>query len=591
MPVGRLGRAKPEAPKPRVVRGWFDGVVDGEAVGWCWQPEEPSLRLEVDIIVDGERIAGGTANRLRDNLARAGIGDGRYSFRVALPARFADGGPHRIAVRTDGFQLPAVEGFLGGARRKADGLEAERWVGTAFVPDLDPAVAADADSDASEDGDDGQRDAGTVPAWRRLLKATGEGREPQEVRGYVEGVRGTELFGWAVDPTQPRRSLELEAFFDGVRLGPVIANRPREDVERAGYGLRHGFFFTLPEPPEAGRHTVEVRTVEGAFRVALNEQHVVLDQAGVAVEDLELLAVASTAPLPQPASMEALLGRDGWLFEWPADDRFHVLRGAVTPAPGAVQTQCDRLGFRRQQAAATGAVLVEAVIPAKLAVYPEYLPAGLEVDQELRPADLVVAAVREENELELLDLTGALRHAKGHGEVYLRTGRGLTWSGAFAGYRAIAKELAKSAAGIVPMRREQLRLGDLELAADSLIELPRLVWTGSSTFPAAAAGADEEHEGEPRLDWKAMSTEYVVLPPELGEIAGPDATMLQRREPGRRGDAVIIHDGSGARVAPFIAEHFGRTLTVGAGAQVDRLMVELQPVAVVEIVAEVSLLL
>jgi hypothetical protein len=148
---------------------------------------------------------------------------------------------------------------------------------------------------------------------------------------------------------------------------------------------------------------------------------------------------------------------------------------------------------------------------------------------------------------------------------------------------------------ITPMRRGHLKLLMLEPIASTLAHLPRLVAVGADVHPAGVAADDEELEGEPRLDWSCLSTEYAVLDDELYEVAGPVASMLRRREEdsgssASGSSALVIHDGSASRIAPFIAEHFSSTLVVGAGAEIANLVERLAPAAMIEIVEESTLL-
>ncbi len=53
---------------------------------------------------------------------------------------------------------------------------------------------------------------------------------------------------------------------------------------------------------------------------------------------------------------------------------------------------------------------------------------------------------------------------------------------------------------------------------------------------------------------------YVPLDEEATARLGPDAAALERGAGAELPRAVVFHDGSGARLLPFLAEHFSRTL-------------------------------
>ena len=588
---------------PRTPYGYFDGVIGGEATGWSWRPSDPTERLEVEVVVDGAAVARGVARRRRENVARAGYGDGRYGFAVALPIELADGCEHRIAVLADGVSLTPAGSFIGGAPRRARPSDAQPqapdpWNATKFVPDQRHAgeVAPPAEADAGPvpaNGDAGAN--GAAPRTRRRAWFPRLGGEPTtDYAGYVDGVTADELFGWVVDRANPDRPLRVEAFFDRRRLGTGDADIPRGDLARAGFGERHGFRFALAGPLRSGIHLVEVRLEGDEHLVPLASDYIVVDSDGAPIEGISLRAAeAALAPPWMRPPTAALLGLDGWLFEWPGEQVFDQLRGASRVLPEVAELQAHLVLERHDLARSIDADLVEAVVPTKFAVYPDLLPTGIELRESGRPADLLAASLHEYNGVELLDLGVALRHAREHGAVFPRTARGLTWLGGFAAYRVIAKQLARAGHRLEPILRSKLRFGELELVGDSLADLPRMVSVGSGVLPAGIAAEDEPQEGYPRLDWSALSTEYAVVEPELAAVAGPHAALLRRRAPTVETDpprAVVIHDGSAEHVAPFLAEHFDQTLVIGAGAEIEAVLAMVMPAVVIELVDESTLL-
>jgi hypothetical protein len=572
LPADDISAGVPE-PTGVALSGYVEGVLHGRVVGWCCDRAEPASRLTVEVYVDDLLIGTGTADLQRESVARAGFADGRYGFEIALPSALADGGVHQVRVRAGGLALPPTPGFIPGARRgEAEGP----WLTTTFRPvsDAEPAITAD------------------EPAARRHAKPTVGSSQPQPVRllGYVDGVVAGRIAGWLADPSAPEESIPVEAFLDGVMIGVSSADERRPDVARQGFGERHGFRIELPEPLVPGTYVLEVRTAAEGRRVPLASDYRVLDFDQRPMPGVELKEPRPGAPTDPAKPISALLGLGGWLFEWPSARVFNIIRGA-DPMPRAVfERQLARILERREMARATGVILIEAAVPAKLAVYAEQLPAGLEVDDRQRPAEQLAAALRDENGVELLDLTAPLRQARHHGTVFAATGAGLTWLGGFHAYRCIAKELAKSRPGLEPLAPAALELDELEPLPDGLAGLPRLVWIGADTVAAGIAADDEEREGRPRLDWRHVAADYAVLEPELAGHAGASASLLRRREPDRGADAVVIHDGAAATLVPFLAEHFDDTLIVGGDADLDALVQSMRPAVVLEVVAEASLL-
>ncbi len=58
----------------------------GMVQGWCWSPARPAERLQVALLIDGERLARTRAGRLRSEIVRPGVCDGYHGFSLALPA-------------------------------------------------------------------------------------------------------------------------------------------------------------------------------------------------------------------------------------------------------------------------------------------------------------------------------------------------------------------------------------------------------------------------------------------------------------------------------------------------------------------------
>jgi hypothetical protein len=68
------------------------------------------------------------------------------------------------------------------------------------------------------------------------------------VIGYIDGVRGARVFGWAWDQTDPAAVVEIELRLDGATLARAPADRPRRDLEKGGVGDGcHGFEIVLDE--------------------------------------------------------------------------------------------------------------------------------------------------------------------------------------------------------------------------------------------------------------------------------------------------------------------------------------------------------
>jgi SAM-dependent methyltransferase len=71
-----------------VLHGDYEGVLDhvdsSRVLGWAWDAARPDAAVAVDLLADGTRIATVVADELRQDLADAGLGNGRHGFSYRL---------------------------------------------------------------------------------------------------------------------------------------------------------------------------------------------------------------------------------------------------------------------------------------------------------------------------------------------------------------------------------------------------------------------------------------------------------------------------------------------------------------------------
>jgi uncharacterized repeat protein (TIGR01451 family) len=80
------------------------------------------------------------------------------------------------------------------------------------------------------------------------------------LRGYVDLASTQCIAGWAQNTDHPEAPVCLEIYVGGRPIGQVLANRYREDLERAGIGSgRHSFELTPPAGLTFSPNTVQVR--------------------------------------------------------------------------------------------------------------------------------------------------------------------------------------------------------------------------------------------------------------------------------------------------------------------------------------------
>jgi hypothetical protein len=74
-----------ESPSLNGFRGAYDLPGDGCVTGWAQAESQPGMALTIAVKINGRWAAYGLANRYRQDLRDAGIGDGCHGFTLALP--------------------------------------------------------------------------------------------------------------------------------------------------------------------------------------------------------------------------------------------------------------------------------------------------------------------------------------------------------------------------------------------------------------------------------------------------------------------------------------------------------------------------
>lgn len=183
--------------------GYVDLVSPWGARGWAVRSGHPGERVAVSLRLDGVVVATALADLPRDDVAAAGIGDGRCGFLIPFPP----------GVRLDRPLL------------------------------VDVFVAPDGPS------------LGNSPSLQAAAAAH---------IGRFDGMDGFYAGGWVIASGSTDRPVRVEAVCDGVVVGAAVADQPRWDVAAAGLPQAHcGFHFALTGPTARllGRE-VSVRVAE-----------------------------------------------------------------------------------------------------------------------------------------------------------------------------------------------------------------------------------------------------------------------------------------------------------------------------------------
>jgi len=113
VPLTLTAPVAPEAlPGGGLLRGQLDLATRERIAGWAQDGADPETPMALQILDNMAPIARVLANRTRNDLAEAGIGNGRHGFDIIIPGGLSPLARHVIQV---------------GARRTAPSLPVRRW--------------------------------------------------------------------------------------------------------------------------------------------------------------------------------------------------------------------------------------------------------------------------------------------------------------------------------------------------------------------------------------------------------------------------------------------------------------------------------
>jgi hypothetical protein len=97
--------ATPPEPHAGVLEVAHDSLIGG----WAWHKDRPDQPVEVELLDGGTPITKVKADRFRQDLVDARIGNGKHVFEFPMPDALKDGKPHEIHARIAGTSFELAE--------------------------------------------------------------------------------------------------------------------------------------------------------------------------------------------------------------------------------------------------------------------------------------------------------------------------------------------------------------------------------------------------------------------------------------------------------------------------------------------------
>lgn len=107
-PILIPGQFQPPSVKVRV-----EGIKDGYILGWALDESNPNLKVELELLINGERAAITTANIFREDLLKAKLSGGQCAFRVLVEPRLLESSEVNVEARLLGDSVPQTARKMG----------------------------------------------------------------------------------------------------------------------------------------------------------------------------------------------------------------------------------------------------------------------------------------------------------------------------------------------------------------------------------------------------------------------------------------------------------------------------------------------
>lgn len=248
---------------------------------------------------------------------------------------------------------------------------------------------------------------------------------------------------------------------------------------------------------------------------------------------------------------EAMIGRDGWLYLARGGMVDNML-GNLTYSDAQLAAWRRVFQTRRDWCAARGIAYQLVIAAEKHSVYPEHLPMWIPAARKHDQINQLVAYLKTNSTVPVLDLREPLRLAKTNMLTFHVTDTHWNDYGAFIGYEALLNALAQQRPDIKPLplgafeiHRSQQPGGDLAimLAQErSLVEADHIALVPRPPLTAIATKADP------------------VLSLNTGKKTIP--AIFASDNPATHGTLVMFHDSFTTALQPFLAQHFQRAVYV-----------------------------
>ena len=244
-------------------------------------------------------------------------------------------------------------------------------------------------------------------------------------------------------------------------------------------------------------------------------------------------------------SRYVIRGKDGWLF-YREDGGIEDFANDPPLTSEEVENWRRAVIRARDWCRARGMAYVFAIVPDKHVVYPEYFDATVRPLGTVSRTEQVLAALAASGVV--VDVRPALLAAKAQERLYHRTDTHWNERGAYVAYRTIIEAVRRQMPAVPPPRDRSVFKASSRTSEG--MDLAGIIGLRSIL-----------HEEELRLLPKD-GRGYKVLQPSGGYATGSDPLIITEIPGSTLPTAVVFRDSFASALAPFLSEHFRRTVYV-----------------------------
>lgn len=247
---------------------------------------------------------------------------------------------------------------------------------------------------------------------------------------------------------------------------------------------------------------------------------------------------------------EAMIGRDGWLYLARGGMVDNML-GNITYTEQQLKEWRQVFETRRNWCAQRGIAYQLFIAAEKHSVYPEHLPTWIPADRKVDQIGQLVAYLKTNSTVPVLDLREPLLRAKETAQVFHVTDTHWNDFGAFVGYQSLMNALSSQRPDLKPFpleafeqRLSQQPGGDLAVMLgqeQGLRETNHIALVPKPPLPSISTRVDTN----------------LFFP---GRPAGAGLSVSDN--PAGKGKVILFHDSFALALQPLIAQHFNRVIYV-----------------------------